>query len=63
MILVITIFYTIINFRRQQMNIEKYLEEIRRTALKHANPKDPAIQDWQYVHALAYDLLRSLEEE
>ena len=45
------------------MNIEKYLEEIRRTALKHANPKDPAIQDWQYVHALAYDLLRNLEEE
>ena len=45
------------------MNIEKALEEIRKTALKHANRKDPAIQDWQYVHAIAYDLLRALEEE
>ena len=45
------------------MNIEKGLEEIRKTALKHGNKKDPAIQDWQYVHAIAYDLLRALEEE
>lgn len=46
-----------------KMDIEKGLEEIRKTALKHANRKDPAIQDWQYVHAIAYDLLRALEEE
>lgn len=45
------------------MNIEKGLEEIKKTALKHANRKDPAIQDWQYVHAIAYDLLRAIEEE
>ena len=45
------------------MNIEKGLEKIRKTALKHANRKDPAIQDWQYVNAIAYDLLRALEEE
>lgn len=45
------------------MDIEKALEEIRRTALKHANQKDPAIEDWQYVHAIAYNLLRALEEE
>lgn len=45
------------------MNIEKALEEIRKTALKHANKKDPAIEDWQYVHAITYDLIRALEEE
>lgn len=45
------------------MNIEQSLHEIKSTALKHANRKDPAIQDWQYVHAIAYDLLRRLEEE
>ena len=45
------------------MKLETALEEIRKTALKHANKKDPAIQDWQYVHAIAYDLMRALEEE
>ena len=45
------------------MIIEKALEEIRVTALKHANPKDPAFEDWQFVHAIAYDLLAALEEE
>ena len=45
------------------MNIEKSLQEIINTAQKHANPKDPAIEDWQFVHAIAYDLLRALEEE
>ena len=45
------------------MNIEKALEEIRKTALKHANPKDPAFEDWQFVNAIAYDLMRALEEE
>lgn len=45
------------------MNIEKALHEIRNTALKHANRNDPAIEDWQYIHAIVYDLLRSLEEE
>lgn len=45
------------------MNIEKGLEEIRKTASKHANKKDPAIEDWQYIHAIAYDLLRAIEEE
>lgn len=45
------------------MNIEKGLEEIRKTALKHANPKDTAFEDWQFVHAIAYDLLSAIEEE
>ena len=45
------------------MNIEKALEEIRKTALKHTNPKDPAFEDWQFVNAIAYDLLAALEEE
>lgn len=45
------------------MNIEKALQEIIDTALKHANPKDPAIEDWQYVHAIAYDLMQALDEE
>ena len=45
------------------MNNEKALQEIINTALKHANKKDPAIEDWQYVHAIAYDLLRAIEEE
>ena len=45
------------------MNIEKALEEIRVTALKHANPKDPAFEDWQFVNAIAYDLIAALEEE
>lgn len=45
------------------MNIEKALEEIRVTALKHANSKDPAFEDWQFVNAIAYDLLRALDEE
>ena len=35
----------------------------RKTALKHANPKDPAFEDWQFVNAIAYDLLAALEEE
>jgi len=45
------------------MNIEKSLQEIMKTALKHANSNDPAIEDWQYVHAIAYDILRELNEE
>ena len=45
------------------MNIEKSLLEIVKTAQKHANPKDPAFEDWQYVHAIAYDLLKAIEEE
>ena len=45
------------------MNIEKALEEIRKTASKHANTKDPAFEDWQFVNAIAYDLLAALEEE
>lgn len=45
------------------MNTKKGLQEIINTALKHANKKDPAIEDWQFVHAIAYDLLRALEEE
>lgn len=45
------------------MNIEKALQEIIKTALKNANKKNPAIEDWQYVHAIAYDLLRAIEEE
>lgn len=45
------------------MNIEKSLQEIMNTALEHANPIDPAIEDWQYVHAMAYDILRGLKEE
>lgn len=45
------------------MNIEKSLQEIMNTALKHANSNDPAIEDWQYVHAVAYDVLRGLNEE
>lgn len=45
------------------MNIEKSLQEIMNTALKHANPIDPAIEDWHYVHAIADDILRGLNEE
>ena len=45
------------------MNIEKALEEIRVTALKHATPSDPAFEDWQFVNAIAYDLMQALEEE
>lgn len=44
------------------MDIEKALEEIRKTALKHANRKDPAIEDWQYIHSIAYALLRGLKK-
>ena len=45
------------------MNIEKSLQEIIDTASKHANPKDPAFDDWQFVHAIAYDLMSALDEE
>lgn len=45
------------------MNIKKGLEEIRKTTLKHAIKKDPAIEDWEYIHAIAYELLRTLDEE
>ena len=45
------------------MNIEKSLQEIINTAQKHANSKDPAFEDWQFVHAIAYDLLSALDEE
>lgn len=45
------------------MNIEKSLQEIMNTALEHTNPIDPAIEDWQYVHAIAYDILRWLNKE
>ena len=45
------------------MNIEKALQEIRNTALKHANPSDPAFEDWQFVNAIAYDLMQALDEE
>ena len=45
------------------MNIEKSLLEIMKTAQKHANPKDPAFEDWQFVHAITYDLLSALDEE
>ena len=45
------------------MNIEKSLLEIMKTAQKHANSSDPAFEDWQYVHAIAYDLLSALDEE
>ena len=45
------------------MNIEKSLQEIMDTALEHANPTDPALEDWGYVHAIAYDILRGLNEE
>lgn len=41
----------------------KPLQEIMNTALKHANSNDPAIEDWQYVHAIAYDALRGLNKE
>lgn len=44
------------------MNIEKGLEKIRKTALKHAKEKDPAIEDWRYIDAIAYDLLRALKK-
>ena len=45
------------------MNIEKSLQEIMNTALERANSNGPAIEDWQYVHAIAYDILRGLKEE
>ena len=45
------------------MNIEKSLQEIMKTAQKHANPKDPAFDDWQFIHAITYDLLSALDEE
>ena len=45
------------------LNNRELLEEIRKTASKHANPKDPAFEDWQFVHAIAYDLMQALEEE
>lgn len=45
------------------MNIEKSLLEIMKTAQKHANSSDPAFEDWQFVHAIAYDLLSALDEE
>ena len=45
------------------MNIEKSLLEIMETAQKHANPSDPAFEDWQFIHAITYDLLRALDEE
>ena len=45
------------------MNIEKSLQEIMNIALEHANPIDPAIEDWHYVHAIADDILRGLNEE
>lgn len=45
------------------MTIEKSLQEIMNTALEHANPIDPAAEDWQYVHAIAYDILRLLNKE
>lgn len=45
------------------MNIEKSLQEIMNTALEHANPTDPALEDWEYVHAIADDILRELNEE
>lgn len=45
------------------MNIEKALQEIINTASKHANPKDTAFEDWQFVHAIAYDLMQALDEE
>lgn len=49
--------------KRCKMNIEKSLQEIMNTALEHANPIDPAAEDWQYVHAIAYDILRGLNKE
>lgn len=45
------------------MNIEKALQEIINTAQKHANSSDPAFEDWQFVHAIAYDLMSALDEE
>ena len=45
------------------MNIEKSLQEIIKTAQKHANPSDPAFEYWQFIHAITYDLLAALEEE
>ncbi len=45
------------------MNIEKSLLEIMKTAQKHANPSDPAFEDWQFIHAITYNLLSALEEE
>ena len=45
------------------MNIEKALHEIINTAQKHANSSDPAFEDWQFVHAIAYDLMSALDEE
>ena len=43
------------------MNIEKSLQEIMDTALEHANPIDPALEDWHYVYALAEEILRELK--
>ena len=45
------------------MNIKKSLQEIMDTALGHANPTDPALEDWRYVYAIADDILRELNEE
>lgn len=45
------------------MNIEKSLQEIMDTAFEHANPIDPALEDWRYVYAIADDILRELNEE
>ena len=45
------------------MNIKKSLQEIMDTALEHANPIDPALEDWHYVYAIADDVLRGLNEE